>query len=143
MARVAPSEHDHAARKRTGLEVPDRVRPLLHWLSAVVALIVLSGCAFDQRRTLAFDLLHDADGMEHPDLYASAFRQRFPAGSEASALRAFVLTHRGECSESAAEIKCELVTRGGLCWASLIKLGSPLRDGRLGELQVVVGGLGC
>lgn len=106
--------------------------------------VLLSGCAIDQRKAVAYDLMYQPDGFENASVFDAVVRARFPTRTEVKELQAFFTRMHGDCDfREDDHITCEAPTRTGLCWARLMKVNATVHESKITAISVLVGGLGC
>ncbi|MEO6687623.1 MAG: hypothetical protein ABIN56_00805 [Dokdonella sp.] len=106
--------------------------------------LLLSGCAIDQRKKVAYDLLYQPDGFENKAAFDAVVRARFARGTNVEELRAFFARNLGDCtSDEKNRVVCEAPIRTGACWARLMKIDAVVEDDKIATISVLVGGIGC
>jgi len=109
-----------------------------------VTIALLSGCTFDHRKDVAYNLLFKPDGFENDKAFSAAVSARFPPGTPVAELQSFAVAAKGECwSKEPDGFVCEIATRGQLCAARLIRIEATVEGGLIKSAGFISGGLGC
>jgi len=113
-------------------------------LAASLSVLFLSGCSFDHRKDIAYELLFQPDGFENDKAFGAAISAKFHAGTPVAELEKFSTAHQGTCSLKDHEgLICEIPTRGQFCAARLIRIQATVEAGVIMSTAFVSGGLGC
>ena len=111
---------------------------------AVIGCTILSGCYFDHRKKIAYETLFSEKGWPDSLAFTEALSAKFPKGSPAGALEAFVAKLDGTCGSGAPDrLHCTIPTRGMYCAVSVLSIRATLESGNLTSIKVVATGGGC
>ena len=71
-------------------------------------------------------ILYETDGTINEKALNSLLLARFPIGSESSALKSFVASLNGQCSETSDSLNCAITVAGTLCAYSGIDIATKI-----------------
>ena len=106
-----------------------RLKTVMHLKFLLIVLLPsLQGCGLyvDNRGKIMQATLYETDGRFNEKAFNSLLLARFPIGSESSALKSFVASLNGQCSETSDSLNCAITVAGTLCAYSGIDIASKI-----------------
>lgn len=110
---------------------------------ACLLCLLLNACVYDQRKTLAHDLLFDHQGRVIKYAFDAVVAAHFPPGSSIRQLQQFTEQHDGKCHSHHETTQCIIPLVGGICGVRLIEITATSQQGVIQTTRFSALGAGC